>query len=292
MHHAIPIDASHRADDPQRDAERADGVHEIARNLAFKRLAIVNVVFFGEHGSGDREWVLIDTGAPGTANLIENAAARRFGPYSRPAAIILTHGHFDHVGTALQLAELWEAPIYAHQAEAPFLDGRERYPAPDRRVGGGVLSALSDLFPRGPVDLSDRLRWLPADGKVPGMPDWRWIHTPGHTPGHVSLWRELDRALIAGDAVITTSSESAYAVAVQRTELHGPPMYFTPDWNGARLSVETLAALDPALLVAGHGLALRGDTMRNALHRLARDFGRIAMPARGRYVSEEARARS
>jgi glyoxylase-like metal-dependent hydrolase (beta-lactamase superfamily II) len=289
MGHAIPIDPSCRADDRQRDWDRNDGVRELVRNLAFKRLAVVNVVFFGQHGSGDREWVLIDTGMPGTAGLIVRSAERRFGPYSRPAAIILTHGHFDHAGSAQYLADMWNAPIFAHEEEMPFLLGSDSYPPPDRRVGGGVLSALSELIPRGPIDLSEQLSALPSNGRVPGMPDWQWIHTPGHTPGHVVLWREMDRTLIAGDAVITTSPESAYAVATQRTELHGPPMYFTPDWNNARISVEKLAALEPTLVVPGHGWALRGEEVRNAMHTLARDFGRIAVPLRGRYVTAEAR---
>lgn len=88
--------------------------------------------------------------------------------------------------------------------------------------------------------------------------------------GHVSLWREEDRALVAGDAFITTNQESAYAVAVQKPELHGPPMYYTPDW--------------PALAITGHGRALRVEEMRAALHTLARDFDRIAVPEQGRYV--------
>src|SRR4028118_78297 len=118
------------------------------------------------------------------------------------------------------------------------------------------------------------------------MPEWRWIHTPGHTPGHISLWRESDRTIIAGDAFITTNQESAYAVAVQTPEMHGPPKYFTPDWQSARQSVESLAALDPRLVVTGHGRAMEGAEMLAALKLLARDFDRIAVPESGRYVTD------
>ena len=59
---------------------------------------------------------------------------------------------------------------------------------PDPSVGGGLMSPLSPLYPREPVDVSRRLQALPADGSVPAMPGWRWVHTPGHAPG-VSLWR-------------------------------------------------------------------------------------------------------
>jgi glyoxylase-like metal-dependent hydrolase (beta-lactamase superfamily II) len=123
---------------------------------------------------------------------------------------------------------------------------------------------------------------------VPFLDGWQWIHTPGHSVGHVSLWRLADRSLIAGDAFITTAQESAYAVATQEPELHGPPMYFTPDWQKAAESVRVLAALEPETVVTGHGHALRGPAMRASLHRLAAEFERIAVPAQGRYVNHPA----
>jgi glyoxylase-like metal-dependent hydrolase (beta-lactamase superfamily II) len=64
---------------------------------------------------------------------------------------------------------------------------------------------------------------LPEDGTIPGFPEWRWIHTPGHTVGHVSFFRDSDRVLIAGDALATTKQESFLAAAAQTPELHGPP---------------------------------------------------------------------
>lgn len=253
-------------------------------DLAYQRLALVNVIYYG--APGDRQWVLIDAGLPGTAGLIVNAAAQRFGANARPAAIILTHGHFDHVGALKTLAERWEAPIYAHPLEHPYLTGRTAYPPPDPTVGGGLMSLLSPFYPRGPFNVSRWLRPLPTDGSVPHMPGWQWLHTPGHAPGHVSLWREADRALIAGDAFITTKQESALAVATQRLEMHGPPMYFTPDWQQARRSVERLAALEPEFVITGHGRPLMGAALRQALHTLAHNFDQIAVPRQGRYVHE------
>jgi len=290
MGQQIPLDYTGRADDPHSDLIRDDGTHEIAPDLAYKRLAIVNVVFYGRPGARDREWVLIDAGLFGTANLIAGAARERFGPDARPAAIIMTHGHFDHVGALKELADRWEAPIYAHELERPYLDGSASYPPPDPSVGGGLMSWLCPLYPRGPVDVSRWLRTLPADGIVPEMPGWRWLHTPGHSPGHISLWRAADRTVIAGDAFITTRQESAYAVTVQDPEMHGPPMYFTVDWEKARQSVEMLAQLNPELAITGHGRPMRGPEMRATLHELAHRFNRIAVPGRGKYVTNPARA--
>jgi len=290
MEQQIPLGADARADDPQADDARGDGTHEVAPDLAYKRLAIVNVALYGLPGAGDRGWVLVDTGLPGMAGQIAHAAAERFGADARPAAIVMTHGHFDHVGALLELAGLWDAPVYAHELERPYLDGTAAYPPPDSTVGGGLMPLLSPLFPRNPIDVGARLRLLPSDGSVPAMPGWRWIHTPGHAPGHVSLWRESDRTLVAGDAFITTAQESVYAAATQRPELHGPPMYFTPDWASAKSSVERLAMLEPEVAVTGHGRAMQGTEMRAALHTLAREFDRVAVPDHGKYVLHPATA--
>ena len=116
------------------------------------------------------------------------------------------------------------------------------------------------------------------------MDGWRWVHTPGHTAGHVSLFRDADRALIAGDAVVTTKQESMLSVLAQRPEVHGPPMYFTPDWGAAGASVAALAALEPQLLATGHGPPMRGAESLAALHDLAANFRERAVPRRGRYV--------
>ncbi len=268
---------------------------QIADDLAWLRCGIVNVAFLGHPDAGDRGWVLVDAGLPGFGSSIARAAEARFGG-SRPAAIVLTHGHFDHIGALDDLIDRWDVPVYAHRLEMPYLTGESAYPPADPTVGGGAMSVSSVLFPAGPFDFGEHVRRLPtgpgdddSSGRVPNTADWWWRHTPGHAPGHVSLWRERDRALVAGDAFVTTDQQSAIAVYEQRLDVQGPPMYFTPDWDASRASVEQLAALDPSVAVTGHGLPMSGPPLTRALQTLARDFDRVARPAHGRYVHEPAR---
>jgi glyoxylase-like metal-dependent hydrolase (beta-lactamase superfamily II) len=234
--------------------------------------------------------VLVDCGFMGSAPMIVKAAAQRFGADARPAAIVLTHGHFDHVGALENLARLWDCPVYAHRLELPYITGRASYPPFDPSAGGGGQTLLSPLFPRGPWNVGARARELPEDGSVPFADDWKWIPTPGHSPGHVSLVRDNDRTVIAGDAVITTKQESTMAVMTQAPMVRRPPAYATTDWQAARASVETIAAYEPELLATGHGVPMRGQAMRDQLETLAREFSRVGIPPRGRYVWQPATA--
>ncbi|MFD1396386.1 MBL fold metallo-hydrolase [Kroppenstedtia eburnea] len=244
---------------------------------------IVNLVLVGNPDPGDH-WVLVDTGMPGTAHRIVDIAEKRFGENSPPQAIILTHGHFDHVGTVVDLVEKWGVPVYAHEAELPFLTGKLRYPEPDGSVEGGLVAKLSPMFPNEPVNLGSHVTALPGDGSIPHMSGWRWIHTPGHTPGHISLFRDQDRSLIAGDALITVKQDSLYQMITQEKELNGPPRYLTTDWNAAKESVKKLAALKPAAMVTGHGHPLSGKELAEGLDQLVREFDSRAIPDYGRYV--------
>ncbi|MDF2961098.1 MAG: metallo-beta-lactamase family protein [Paenibacillus sp.] len=244
-------------------------------------LQIVNVCFVGNRRL-NQGWVLVDAGMPRSADEIIAAAEERF--QSSPNAIILTHGHFDHVGAIVELVKHWNVPVYAHELELPYLTGRENYPPADPTVDGGLVSELSPFFPNEGIDLDTHVSALPSDGTVPGMPGWQWIHTPGHTPGHVSLFREKDRFLIAGDAFVTVKQESLYKVIVQDKEISGPPKYFTTDWQAAWDSVKKLEALKPRAAVTGHGRPMDGTELAEGLKTLAEEFDRLSIPENGRYV--------
>lgn len=264
--------------------EEITSLDAIATGVVGVRILFVNVFAV----SGEAGWTLIDAGLNGSAGRITRWARDHFGD-APPNAIVLTHAHFDHVGAIDGLLEQWDVPVYAHTEELPYLSGERSYPDPDPSVGGGMMARMSSLYPRGPINLPGRIRPLPEDGSIPVMPRWRWIHTPGHTAGHVSLFRDLDRALIVGDAFCTTKQESFFAVATQRPELHGPPMYYTTDWAAARASVERLAALEPLFIAASHGQPMAGDDTTAALRQLAMHFEEVAVPAKGKYVTNPVR---
>lgn len=247
----------------------------------------LGIVFVNAYlvGMPDGPWALVDTGLPFSAPLIRRAATRRFGAHSRPEAVILTHGHFDHAGSVLELAAGWEVPIYAHPLELPYLTGRSDYPPQDPTMGGAIAQ-MARLFPHTGYDFGDKVRPLPEDGKVPGMEGWSWLHTPGHTPGHVSLFRGEDRVLVAGDALTTMNLDSWTSQITRERQLHRPPAPFTPDWEAARKSVERLAGLEPSVIAAGHGLPMSGPLAAEELRSYP---GRFSPPRVGRYANRPAR---
>jgi MYXO-CTERM domain-containing protein len=152
---------------------------------------------------------------------------------------------------------------------------------------GGAMAQMSRLMPDHGYDFGDRVQTLPADGGVPGLPGWRWVHTPGHTPGHVSLHREDDGVLIAGDSLATMNLDSWAAYFTRERRLNRPSPPFTFDWGTAHRSIEELAHLEPKVVAAGHGLPIAGDHAAAELRGLA---GRFTPPRRGRYVAGPPRA--
>lgn len=257
---------------------------QVVPDIFSHTIQIVNFILVGEPGTSD--YVIVDAGMPGSSEEMIAVCEERFGKDSRPKAILLTHGHFDHVGAIVELVERWNVPVYAHELEMPFLTGQKSYPEPDSSVEGGMVAKMSPLFPNEPIQLGSHVEKLPSDGTVPHLPEFRWIHTPGHTPGHVSFFREKDRALIVGDAFVTVKQESLYKVFTQELEISGPPRYLTTDWQAAKRSVETLAKLKPTVAITGHGLPLTGELLEESLTRLVIDFDQIAIPDYGRYVDE------
>ncbi len=265
---------------------RGSALTRVAPGVAYVTAVFANLYFVDAGEGRPGVWVLVDAGLARFAGRVRRAAEERYGKGTRPASIILTHGHFDHAGSALELAREWGVPVYAHRLEMPYLTGRSDYPPQDPTVGG-ALAFLSRFFPHSGYAFGDRVLALPADGSVPGLPGWRALHTPGHTAGHVSLFRESDRVLLAGDALATENQDSWVGMMTHKQEFRRPPAPFTTDWVAARRSIELLSELEPSAVGAGHGIPMTGPRVAEEFRAFAANF---RPPRQGRYVCEPASA--
>jgi glyoxylase-like metal-dependent hydrolase (beta-lactamase superfamily II) len=231
-------------------------------------------------------YILVDTGLENSADFILECVVDKFGRNSKPKAIFLTHGHFDHVGSVIKLSELWNVPVYIHQLEMPYVTGKKDYPVGDATVDEGMVAKLSPTFPHTSIDITHYVEALPENGSIPFMPEWKWIHTPGHTEGHIALFREKDRVLIAADAFCTTKQESLVSVMTHKEQISGPPKYLTTDWKAAENSVRTLRDLKPNLVIPSHGEPMQGEELTRHLEMLVNNFSEIAVPDTGVFVNK------
>lgn len=241
-------------------------------------------VYFVRSGSS---WVLIDAASANCGRLIRKAAESLFGANARPASILLTHYHPDHAGSALELARIWDCPVYVHPDELPLATAGDlltfrRYANPlDRWV---ILPLLHAMPPRrvesmlSKENLKSIARVFDPGVAVPGLPDWKGIPTPGHTPGHVSFFRNSDRVLIAGDAFLTVDLNSFRGFLLWGLRLNNKqrvsvqPWYTTWNRQAAKESVAALAKLEPHVLACGHGIPMTGERTARELRAFAGHF--------------------
>lgn len=255
---------------------------QVAPDILVMNFTIVSACLIGTADN----YILVDTGLENSAKFILECIEDKFGRNSKPKAIVLTHGHFDHVGSVIKLSELWNVPVYIHQLEMPYVTGKKDYPVGDPTVDQGLVAKLSPTFPHKSIDITAYAEALPDDGSIPGMPEWNWIHTPGHTEGHIALFRGKDRVLIAADAFSTTKQESLLSVMAHKEQISGPPKYLTTDWKAAENSVRILRNLKPSLAIPSHGEPMKGKELTRHLDMLVNNFREIAVPDKGAFVNK------
>lgn len=252
--------ARHSTDtDSDGPREAAPGVHWAVVGKGLMR----SNVYFVRSGSS---WVLIDAGSARCAPAIQKAAESLFGEGSAPAAILLTHDHPDHAGSARDLAQLWKCPVWVHPDEMPMVLGDiatfHRYANPlDRWIVLPLLHVMGSKRAEAVVargSIREVTRPFDPSAGVPGLPDWEAVPAPGHTPGQVAFYRRADRVLITGDALLTVNLNSLWGLLWRKERVSGPPRYATWNWRAAKESVAALAKLEPLVIAGGHGDPMSG----------------------------------
>ena len=157
----------------------------------------------------------------------------------------LTHAHPDHQGSSHAICNALNVPLWCGASEAPAVEGGT---TPELLPPTLLNRTIHGLF-AGPAHPVERVL---REGDTIG--DLEVIETPGHSPGHISFWRERDRTLIVGDVIVNCHP------LTNKIELQEPLVTFTPDPALNRQSARKLAALRPRLVCFGHGPPLRdGD---------------------------------
>jgi hydroxyacylglutathione hydrolase len=211
----------------------ADGVWQV-RGYRGQLPDLINEYVIGD--------VLIDAGTRHSGKrILRELAGHEINAHA------LTHAHADHQGASHEVCEALGIPYWvgerdADAAEDPALI-RERQPS------NPVQWFFLTLY-RGPGHPVDRT--LKEGDEVGGF---KVLEVPGHSAGHLAFWRESDRVLIAGDVLANLNQISGLP------GLNEPSSLLTPDPKRNRESARRLAALEPKLVLFGHGRALR-DTRK------------------------------
>jgi glyoxylase-like metal-dependent hydrolase (beta-lactamase superfamily II) len=195
----------------------AEGVHQIKVTPA----NAINVYLVGD--------VLVDAGTPGAYKRI---LAQLDGHDVRTH--LVTHAHADHYGSSHAVCEALDVPLWTGAGDADALESGRSVPA-----AGRLPALLAKMKPPPGHPVARRLR---EGDEVAGFVV---LDVPGHTAGHIALWRESDRTLVAGD------------VFFNLPRLRPPPDFLTVEPERNRASMRRLAQLRPALTLFGHGPPLR-----------------------------------
>lgn len=197
----------------------------------------------------DLELILVDCGYPGFMPLIEEAANHHGLSLKDLTGILLTHDDIDHVGGLYEIKTKYPAlKVYASKVEEPYISRKEK--SLRLQQAEEMYEALPEDHKPGALKFQETLRSIKpvaVDYTFPKedstfLDDAVIIHTPGHTPGHISIYLRESKTLIAADAVVIEN---------EKFEIANPN--FTLDLEQAVASVQKLMELDIAQIICYHG---------------------------------------
>ncbi len=213
----------------------------------------------------DNEIILVDTGIPGQLHEIRDAIEQAGVPFNKLTKVILTHQDIDHIGSLPEILKDadHEIEILAHEADKPYIEGDK----PLLKFSPERLASRLETFPE---ELRQKIRALldnPITAKVdrtiqdgevlPYCGGITVIFTPGHTPGHISLYHHTSKTLITGDSLVSDNGK-----------LLGSRAEVTHDMETALQSIKKYTQYDIETVVCYHG-GLVTENVKNQLLELA-----------------------
>jgi len=219
------------------------------------RESVIHPVFL--HNSSEK--ILIDAGFPGTLPLIEDAVKALGLSLEGLNAIIITHSDIDHIGGLHELKEKYpSAKVYSSEIEAQYISGKEK---PIRlqyyENNSTLLSDAQKQWMSNIKGMFKFLKYVPVDITFPKdespnyFEDVEIIHTPGHLPGHISVYVKDKKILISGDAITVNNGE----LDINTTA--------TIDLKTAIQSIKKLLSYEINEIVCYHGGVLKGNIREN-----------------------------
>ncbi|ARU60751.1 MBL fold metallo-hydrolase [Tumebacillus avium] len=215
----------------------------------------------------DENAILIDTGYPGQLPLIRTAMEEAGVPFEKLTQVIITHQDLDHVGSLPSILQeaAQKIEVLANPIEIPYIDGSKR---PLKLTDEAVAQAEASLPPDVPAEWKQAFLSLlknppqaPVDTTIAHgdtLPcGLTVIDTPGHTPGHISLYHAPSKTLIAGDAMV-----------IEAGQLNGPSPLYTLDMETATRSLQQFTSFDIETVICYHG-GSASDNVNQRLSELA-----------------------
>ena len=218
---------------------------ELRMNLTGQSSVIYPALLWDSDGA-----TLVDTGIPGQLEAIRREIENAGVDFESVRRVILTHQDIDHIGGLPEIVRVrgGEIEVLAHEEDKPYIEGDK----PLIKMNRERMAQMMESLPEPQRQRLERIFATPPSGKVdrtlhdgeelPLHGGIEVIHTPGHTPGHISLFVRKARLLISGDEL-----------RVEEGELVGPSEWATPDMASATASLRKLTGYPIEYVLCYHG---------------------------------------